>query len=194
MKTLALVLIALITSSSNQCLKLDIILLGDMSTSVEGHQRIMSQAFKAFVEKYEFNDDNLQMGIVTFNTKSEVICSLTSDKTKLIRESITLSSKATDGNTYLEEGLNEALNQFVNNGIKGHDRLIIIVSDGDVDHDAICLAMIKSIKSVGIKVCSVLIKDGWQKPEFMKTISSGCYVESSYESLHEEIKKLNVCL
>jgi len=194
MKILALVLITLLTSSTPQCLRLDLILIGDMSSSVEGHQKFVSNAFKGFIQKYELSDEGLRIGIITFNSDAKVICSLSSNKDTLISRSSRIANKLTDGNTYLEQALNSSLDEFAQNGRYGYKKMLVIVSDGDVNNESICLNMFKAVKTAGVKVCSVLILDSTPRPEFMKEISSDCYVATKYESLHDELQKLSICL
>jgi len=193
MKTIALALIFLMNSTP-QCLKVDLLLIGDMSPSVDGNQKQMAQAFSEFINKYELSDDGIRMGIVTFNSGARTNCALTSDKKKLIRCSDSIATQRTAGNTYMEEAFNTALDQFSSNIRRNAKRMMIVVSDGAVDHDMLCLMIAKSIKNNGIKICSVLILDNTPRPDFMKDISSDCYLETDYGSLHDEMAKLNVCI
>lgn len=123
-----------------------------------------------------------------------MVCELTDNKEKLLEEAEGIAFKFTDGSTSLESGLNRALDEFVLRGRPGYDKMIILVSDGDVNNPTLCINMAAIIKEAGVKVCSVLILDGSKRPDFMKEIANGCYVESDYKSLYEELRKLDVCI
>jgi len=64
-------LIFLITSlfySSTGCLKMDIVLVGDLSGSCQGNEKFIGDAFISIIEKLEIGEDNVKVGIVTFNS------------------------------------------------------------------------------------------------------------------------------
>ena len=174
------------------CLQMDLMLIGDFSASVHGNEQFISDAFKSFAQKLTVSEDGVRIGVIAFNNEAFLISPLNSDPQDLNSRIVSLRSFDATGTT----NLNSALYMATESLTKSRDirKMIIIVSDGDVDSNGQVYAIASQLKAIGIGICTVLIKNASSKEEFMKAISSDCYVESDYETLGEELQKLSICL
>jgi len=199
MKTLIFLLLAVITSGynipkNNGCLQVDIMLVGDFSGSVMGHQQFVTDAFISFANSFELSEEGIKMGIVKFGDRAQLISDLNSDQEDFKKKAMTLNYYFPVGNTMLQSALELSVEKLLGSkGRKGYGKMIVIVSDGAVDDPMESLKIIGQLKQLGIKICTVLIKTEMTRPEYMQYISSDCYVESDYENLAIEIKKLDIC-
>lgn len=226
MKTLILILLASILISSapikqsrmGGCLQMDIMLLGDLSSSVEGYEPFVAHAFISFVNQFELSETGIKIGVITFNSSPNLISPLSSDTGVVRRKTRTLLHRAGSGSTNMLGALAMAIDQFTRNGRTDYKKMIILISDGEPDAEEDVLETAKQIKSLNIGICGVLIiveedrdtpfkstvypygtfgipivkRDGRVT---MKKISSDfCYVESNYENLIIELKKLDICM
>lgn len=193
---LLLSLLLLSTPKPSSCLQLDIILIGDFSGSVEHHEKFVVDAFTAFSSKFVLSDETVQMGILTFSSTTTIVCPLTADNDLFQASLSKMSTVKAGGGTNLTEALETALDEFQTHGRRGYRKIIILVCDGVVDSPEAALLTSQQMKTLAqVGVFGVLIKDTSANPAFMKEISSDdCYVESDYETLATELKKLDICL
>ncbi len=178
----------------NGCLKLDLILLADLSPSVQGYQPFIADALLEFVEKFEISPENVQIGVVGFNSGAILINPLSSNKTELLRNVISIKSAEVEGSTDLKAGLFYSLQEFSSHGRNLASKIIIIVSDGRVDDPDNTLLIADQLKMTNITICGVLVKDNSSDSEFMKSICGDCYAESNYENLAKGLIALDVCM
>jgi len=201
-----LILLLVILTSFNSkpatgCLELDLILIGDYSSSLRGQEHYFVGACRTFVKKFQLSEQTIKIGIVTFNDTAKLISPLSSDTSFITSRINELAEEIGEDWTNMEKGLFVAFNEFTNNGRPNAQKMIIILSDGAVNDPGdktsapiTTMEIIQQLRMTGMGVCSILIKSGEEEPEFMKAISSGCYAESSYENLAIELAKLDVCL
>lgn len=180
----------------NGCIKLDIILVGDISASVQGYETFVADAFDAFVNKFDLADDGIKIGVVTFETHVKVLSHLTTDKDTLKYAVNRIRREGTGTSTNLIDALRTCSKEILSNGRYGVRKIVIVVSDGDADNKDETLAVANDLKVlVGTNICTVLITSGTPRPDFLKAISSeSCYVETNYQNLITEINKLDICL
>lgn len=183
------------------CLELDLILLGDYSSSLRSQEHYFVDACRSFVKKFQLSEESIKIGIVTFNDTAKLISPLSSDTTFITNRINELAEEIGESYTNMEIGLFLALNELTLNGRPNAQKIIIVLSDGAVNDpgDAesapiTTMAIIQQLRMTGIGICSILIKSGEEQSDFMKAISSGCYAESNYENLAIELSKLDVCL
>jgi uncharacterized protein YegL len=195
MKTL-IVLLLIVTTWSNpkQCQDIDILLVGDMSTSVRGHEPFIADAFDAFTNAFSISPDEINLGIVTFNTDAELLTPLTGDRNEINTQINFLRGSAAEGSTNMSAALFLAFNELRRNGRPAYRKLIIMISDGAVDNEANVLSIATQMKAMNIHICSVLIKASGNKPDVMRAIADHCYAESDYNNLSTELQKLDICL
>lgn len=214
MKIFATVLILLCSMSMKEeagCLQLDIILIADLSGSVRGFEPFVSNALNAFTDKFDLDEEGIEIGAIVFNTNSYLLSRITSNKKELDTKLKSMAFITAIGDTNMLLALQMAIDEFMAHGRRGFSKIIVIVSDG-VPSDSEKTA--EQIKGIGITVCGVFIdntpteknKDdeysGYGNTHtvnndstFMKTISSpGLYVKSNYQGLVDELGKLDVCL
>ncbi len=179
-------------ASAQNCLKLDIMLVGDCSASVSGREDFINAAFSGFVDRFELSEEGIKIGVVYFNDLAAVMCPLTADKS-LVKMSTGVPSVR--GTTNVMDALDKCLGEFNAHGRPGYGKMIILVSDGDVDDPDDAIAMASMIRASGATICGVMIVDSRSKEEQMRGLSSDfCYVESNYENLVIELKKMDICL
>lgn len=196
MRTLTIFILVLLPFTARcQCNNIDIIVVGDYSGSVHKNERYVMDAFASFAAMAS-EESNIRVGLILFNENPEVVVSLCKDQQLLYSSSVELRKRNASGSTDIESAIQLAANTLYteqNNSRK----LIILISDGDIteggsDEQAIYTA--RQLSVLGVGICSVLIKDASSRPELMKELSNGCYVESSYENLTAQLKELDLCL
>lgn len=174
------------------CLELDVVLLIDISGSIQGHEHKAQEAVKIFLDGLELADDGIMVSIVTFSSEPRLICSLSSDKTMLKGKANDIISD--NGATYIASGLYLSVEQLLKVGREGVKKMIIVISDGQVADPETSKTICSQLKVAMIGICSVLILTDVHNRDFMRDISNGCYIESSYDNLPKEIKKLDMCI
>lgn len=204
MKGFALILILLICSSFKKyeelkiigCVKLDIMLVADMSQSVSGYEKFIHDAFKSFVDRFELDDNGIRMGLIRFSSDAYLLTELTTDKKNLYSGLETIKPYTADGTTNLTHALYLANNEILENGRVLAGKIIVVITDGDPDDDESAYEAAQVIKSFpGTNICGIYISSPYSDKDFLKLISSEfCYVESNYDNLVKEIQKLDVCL
>src|SRR5580765_7016118 len=130
-KGLFLVGIFITSICRSQCLQMDLILIGDFSASVSGNEVYISEAFQSFARKLQVSPDGIQIGVIAFNSDTYLISPLNDDPYDLNSRIITLRQFESNSTTNLSAALLSATELLT----KGRDvrKMIIIVSDGDVD-------------------------------------------------------------
>lgn len=195
MKTLLFTLLLALTSfKTPSCLQLDLILVGDISYSVRGNEKFISDAFVSFIDRFELSEDGIQIGMILFNNGPYIISNLSSDKESLKNEGLKIRTLLSDNGTKLFPALEASLQEFMTHGYKNHRKIIIIVSDGVIDDKQETIKTVNKLNQLGIQVCGILINTGGSDPVFLKRICNDCYSESDYESLGKELEKLGICL
>lgn len=181
--------------SNLSCLQMDIMIVGDFSASIHGHEKFVNESFIAFANQFDLSEDGIKIGVVAFNSDAVLVSPLTSKKDTLINGINKWKNNVKIGSTNMHEGIRLAMHEFATNGQFLHRKMIIIISDGLPNNVDEVLNYAEAIKVSNIDICSVLIITKHNDPDFMKKISSNyCYVESSYENLIYELKKLDICL
>lgn len=198
MKKVLLSLLLFVSSISfgndNSCLQIDIILVADFSSSVENYQYFISSALQAFANRFELSEGTVKIGLIVFSDYPRLLCPLTSDGERLKKEIDEVSTLVPEGETYMGEAFLLAMDEINKNGRAGYKRMIIIISDGYPTWRESTLRINNQVKGNNISVCSVLIKVNVCDGEFMKDISTNCYVESNYENLILALESLDVCI
>ncbi|NJO64809.1 MAG: VWA domain-containing protein [Richelia sp. RM2_1_2] len=180
-------------SKGTGCLQLDIMVLVDMSQSVSGHESFVKDAVGAFVNRFEFAEEGIKMGMVRFASDAYLITELTSNKTLFHRGMFTISDA--DGLTNMCDAFTIAANEFIKHGRMGVRKIAIIISDGQPTAGGNALEAAQVMKILGTTVCGIFIDAHMGQKEFLREISSEyCYVESDYENLVNELEKMDICL
>ncbi len=192
---IALMFILLGNTGHSQCAKIDVVFLIDMSASVKGNEAFMTKALNAFVSKFPLNEEGIKLSIITFSHGAKSYLPLTADSVKARQAIYEFSRTPTQTNTDLNSGLQRAQMEIEDNGRDDVTKMIIVISDGDVDLPDESLYITELIKqSIYINICSIFI-NGSDGRAFMKRIATGsCYSEASYETLHKVLKELDLCI
>jgi hypothetical protein len=180
----------------NGCLKVDIILIGDLSGSVEGHEEFVVDAFDSFVNRFELSEYGIKIGAIVFSTGAVKLSGLTHNKTELIQAINTMRDIDLGQQTFLYRALLKARNEFNANGRKDVTSIIIIVSDGNVYEAYNTANFIEYLRYYEkTKICGIYIDDNDGIEEYMIFISDpDCYVSSSYNVLVQTLEQLDICL
>lgn len=199
MKKYILILLLLISStkvSSQGCLNMDIMLIGDLSGSVDGKFYFVADAFDAFIDRFDLGDNTVRIGITAFESDTHLLTGFTTDKKQLRAATKRIRNFEYSGTSDLYTAIEVAWFQFTLNARKDSRKMIIIVSDGDVNNPGVTLALIEAMKGqANIEVCGVLVDTFSTKETFMVMASEfNCYVSTSYDTLVDELQKLDLCL
>lgn len=190
-----LLLMILVSGRPEGCLQLDVLLVGDMSQSVEGRESFVAAAFNSFVSKFELAEDGVKIGAIVFNSRAWIICHLSADKKEVGGNVQALENSTASGNTEMLLALYKCVEEFDRNGRSGVKRVIVMVSDGATQNGNMVKIAAGQLKLIGIDICSVTIINTDTDETFMEQLASpGCYVESYYSNLPEKLKKLDICL
>lgn len=200
-------------TSEDSCLKMDVMVLIDMSGSVDGHEIKVATSLNTFINRFDLSENGLRIGLLTFSSGLNVhtYVAPTSNREKLRSAVINVASTMASGSTVMSRPLFIAYEALISERPYA-DKAIIIISDGDVDELVIdpsnnnlivtddrvrTLHNAELIKSSGIIVCGVLINEGWvgTDPWFLQSLTTpGYYVETDYSHLEIELKKLSICM
>ena len=173
------------------CLQIDIMLLADMSGSVQGQEQFVKAALYTFANQFDLSEDNVKIGVVTFDSDATLWCPLTADKNKLLAVIGQINNAS--GGSNMTAGLAEASDQLLHYGRPYYNKLIIIISDGGIWDIPATTGFSDILTRGGIRTCGVLIEDQDTDSQTMETICHGCYERSSYRNLSNELKKLDIC-
>src|SRR6476620_4888200 len=149
MKTLMIFIIALFHNSSG-CLKMDIVLLGDLSGSCQGNEKFIGDAFISIIEKLEMGEENVKIGIVTFNSFANVHSPLTSSKSQALQAAFSVKTTAANYSTAIWVGLDEAQKQLFSEHARNVRKMIVIVTDAQDDNFEMTRKEVNKIKALGI--------------------------------------------
>lgn len=174
------------------CLEMDIIILCDLSGSVEGKEQFITEAVTTFVDKIDISETGIRVGVMGFNEIPFIVSGLNGNKEE-IKHLVEDYPFSGEGLTYMSTGLQVAFNELSRDR-PGVQKLIILISDGAASDEDDAMTVVDQLKFVNVGICGVLIRNASSDSDFMKKISNGCYVESSYESLVVELAKMDICL
>lgn len=202
-KLLTIVYIWVLCSFSSErnspgCAQMDILLVGDFSSSVIHHENFIVKACQAFINQFELSERGIKMGIIRFNEQPELLSPLTSNRDQL-NSALQKMYRTASGSTNIDSALMAASDEiFSNRKRNGINKIIILISDGDPDSGEVykmgSVLRAKKLHDQGVSICSILVLAYKYDRDYMKMISNGCYSEAHYQTLAEELKKLDLCL
>jgi len=185
--------------NKQSCLQLDIVLVGDLSGSVSGHEGEISQAFIAFIDRFTLSDMGVRVGIVTFSDAAVIISPLSTNK-PLLKQKI-LEFPYASGTTNLLGALEASFNVLQDtDGILVRDvpKLIIIVTDGVPDDPARAAALSEQMQRIlNIGICGILVQHSSSSGNYLDSITSPfCRSISTqnYGMLIDTMKQMDICL
>ena len=179
---------------NNSCTQLDIILLGDFSSSVKDERPTIIKTYKQFVDNLNINKININVGIVLFGDNARTIINLSDNKIKIKNEVNKMDTVDLGMSTNLYSGLELSKQILENYGREGIKKFIILISDGDPNNEVNSMNKANEIKLNNIKICGVYIENNVGSKEYMKEISSfQYYFESNYRVLIHTLNNLNFC-
>ena len=170
-------------------------ILADYSGSVQGSEKFLYNSISSFEKGLDISEDNVNLGIVVFNSYSEVICSLESDPREIRDRIELLSTYVAGGTTNLSSALYSAFDEFATKGRDGYKKIIIIISDGQPDYGDDTYKVAQQVKSLGMQIYTILIDNNISNTAYMKSIASeGCFYNTDYEGLVKTLEQINLCL
>ncbi len=177
------------------CNDLDIIVLADYSSSVDGNEKFIYSAISSFERGLDISPDNVNLGVVVFNNYSEVICPLEGNLKEINDRIALLSDYLASGTTNLSSALYSAFDEFNTRGREGYKKIVIVISDGQPDSPEDTYKITQQLKLVGIEIFTIMINDEVSNPEYMKSISSkNNFYNTDYQGLVKTLEQLNLCL
>lgn len=194
------------------CLKVDIMILADQSASVSGKEQFIHDAVYTFIDKFELSEEGIRIGLITFrnNAKLESHLSYYKDSLKIANNAINL--KSAQGSTNLSDALILATQEFIDNGRQGVIKMIILITDGEPDNEEEATQYANLFKSMpGTMIWGIFVKFEYNLKnigsmyklnfiytdgsDYLKSISSpNCFIDTDYNNLVEQVKKLDICL
>ena len=178
------------------CAKLDIIILADMSQSVQGYEDYIREASETFINRFELSEDGIQIGLIVFNSRVTVLSSITDNKSELLRDIQYISIGTATSNTDLSAGLQSTMGEFLEHNRPNSGKIIIIISDGKPNDPNDALKKVNDAKLLlNCTVFGILVKTLDSDGGYMESLSSpNCYIETNYQMLADELNKLDICL
>lgn len=199
MKLLILSLLLIFTPytskpNSGGCLKMDIIILADYSSSVYDNHNYVIEAVNEFVNRFNLSEDGIRIGVTVFNTEVYEISNLTSNSKELKEKISGLHEAKPSGTTNLYGALLNANFQLSNSNREYVDKMIIIISDGAPNLPSKTEEIIYNMRNHHNKLqfCSVFVDSGSASEDFMIRISD-LYVSTRYATLVETLERLDIC-
>lgn len=177
------------------CLEADILLVADLSGSINGNEDFVADAYVAFINRFELADHRMRIGAYAFSKNVHLISHLTSDKAALLSAVEVMRKNPYGTSTNLTSAMLHAGGEYVSNWRREIRRILILISDGHADNRATFLASVAQLKQeLGVEVCGIYVDTYEGKPKDMLSISEPyCYVASNYEQLVEILERLNIC-
>lgn len=194
---IVLLLILPLQSNSKDCLEMDIVILCDLSGSIENYEDFVEQAIIGLVEKIDLSEHTVRIGVIGFNDLPFVIAGLSGNKDELIKLIKDFPFYG-NGFTYMANGVRISSNMLFAD--RHHvQKMLIVISDGDLSDTDNTSAAINEMEDFNVSICGVFIKtasayNDHTGQQYMRKISGLCYVETYYENLAKELAKMEICL
>lgn len=189
-----LFLMALGTKCSGQCAKIDIIVLVDMSHSVKGHDGYIRNAVHSFADDLDLDEEGVRLGVITFNSYANIIHPLDANKEKLLQDIRYINDAMVYGTTLMDYAIKKATMEYEERGRVESGKILIIISDGNPNYEDAVIGEMTEIRNIyNPTVFGIMIKSDEENEIFMKSIVD-VYIETNFEMLVNEIKRLNLCL
>ena len=198
MKLLLIILLLLAplsTRYNNGCLEIDIMVLGDLSGSTSGKKSFVIDAIKAFSNRFELGENAIRIGVAVFDDKLVILSPLTHDKQELLNEVNNIWGYRMGGTTRMASSIGYMKEIFDETGRPNVKKMLIIISDGVANQRVLAYESIRMLETGNIAICGVYVNTGAGDEGFMMMISNpACYVSTSYETLVDELERLDICL
>lgn len=190
---------------------MDIMILADMSGSVEKYEGYVANAIDVFVDRFDLDNQGVRVGIQTFSMRSAVHIQqpLTSNTPLLKKSIITISRMKAAGSTIMSGPLVDVMKELQKDRFDVY-KVVIIISDGDVqrqtsnlilgityDDRTLTSQVSELMKAHNIIICGILIDEGWSGTDgpYLKSLTTpGFYIESNYKNLGTTLQKLAICI
>lgn len=177
------------------CLKLDVVLVGDYSSSVHGQELFVTEAFQAFADKLELGEEQVRLGAVIFAEDAQPVIPLTGDTARWRAGMLHLRTQTADGGgTDLSSGLQLAGAMLLNDR-KEATKLIVLVSDGEHNRGGSPEQVAQFLRQTNVLIASITIVDSFDGGKHLmhSVASEGLYHETSYDNLLTVLKQLDTC-
>lgn len=174
------------------CLKADVIVLVDISGSIDGNEDQIHLALVDFVDGLDISDEGIHAGIVAFSDQGKTLCKLTGNHDDF--DDTFTKVKSDNGNTNMKQGLMAVMDEYAQRGREDAIKVVIIISDGATQDQPEAIQLAESLILIRALVCSVLIKNTVSDADFMKKLGGNCYMETEYKNLYKELQRLDFCL
>ena len=152
--------------------------------------------------------------MITFADNAKLESYLSYDKDSLFKASNVIKPYSAYGSTNLTDAFLITIEEFVNDGRLGVMRMVILITDGEPSKKNEAAGYASLLKSMpGTLIWGIFVKKvevdstNWfnvftqnyttnnDGAEYLREISSpNCFIESDYNNLVEQVKKLDICL
>lgn len=174
------------------CLKADVIVLVDISGSIDGYEDQVELALIGFVDGLDISDEGIHAGIIAFSSQGQTLCKLTGNHDEF--DDTFKRVRSDNGNTLMKEGVVAVMDEYSKRGREDAVKVVIVISDGAAQDQPEALQLLESFSLINALVCSVLIKNTVSDSDFMKKVGGNCYLETDYGHLYKELERLDFCL
>lgn len=226
MKIIAIIVIFLLSSFTMKedrndagCLRADILLLADLSSSIAGYEEFIHDAAYTFIDKFELADNGIRIGFITFSSLAYLHYPLSSDKDSLKLATSILAPRMSGGSTNLSQAFEIATNELSTNGRPDALKMVLVITDGEPDDLDKTIDRATILKQTpGTMIWCIFVSKAALKSDpdpsqywfygvpssvssrvnglenLKKIASPNCVIESDYNNLVDQIKKLDICL
>jgi len=133
------------------CLEMDIVILCDLSGSVEGNEPFILEAVTGLVNKTDVQEDGVRIGVIGFSDYPFTIAALSGDKKELLQV-INEFEWTSRTNTYMAQALQVCYIDLFKDRQYAH-KMIIIISDGLPGDRELTLSTVKQLNEINVGIC-----------------------------------------
>lgn len=192
----SLILLTNFHSKAQNCFNADMMILIDWSGSEKGNECALATAASLFVSELPVDENQLRVGVLTFNDYVIDEVPLTGDKNLLLSNIAGIALYGANGGTSIEDALIIAGASL--NNERTVPKLIIIISDGeiyDINDAVIQTVALKQYLNLGIFAVQI---GGTEDEDGLKNLIRLTGSPNSVEQtlpveLLEALKRLNIC-
>ena len=221
---MSLVCMSFTIESDTDCLCADIVILSDFSGSMNGSEKVVSQAIEMIVSGIPPEENIIRFALISFagQRDSKIEVALTSDYKRLL-DGVRLYEKkmANSEETHIYPAFNIAQNIFrTSNQYQDCFRIIIVMSDGKLTDREIALKHARKMREstdwpisiftlssvvendtlsgiqIGPRVLLPIISGSSNIVDeaVLDSLSGGAYFKNNVDALKEKIREYDMCL
>lgn len=200
MKILAIVILAFVSHATlaqsfvSPCADADIVFLADWSGSIGGYESNLTEGLSTLVGIIPPKENAIRYGVVSFSGSAWVNTQLTSDSSKIADVISLWKYQDADGGTNLFAGLLLS-NSVFETSPRVTTKVLVIVTDGDVDNDTekTAISFAKKMQGNGIIILTVDVGNASTDPKVLEEISDH-YFLTDMLNLSKTLSSIFTCM